>query len=227
MKDTNDFYYSRFLFDLQVKGADIGNLQWDDLYQHHQFVWRLFDRKDTATQECGDFLYRIDYFVDTPVIHVLSRFEPLAKIARWQVNCQPWQPAIKEGALFQFSLRANPVVALEGKRHDVFMHAKKQYQENDPEPLTHRMYEAGLQYLTKRADSLGVEFVGETLEFGNKQTQVGCKPGEEAAPITITTVDYKGVLRVKDRNRFAEKAALGIGRAKRFGCGLMLLNKIA
>lgn len=225
--DNQDYFYSRFLFDPQAQGTDPRSLQWDDLYQHHQFVWRLFNREDTATEKQGDFLYRMDYFVDTPVIHVLSRYQPQAAIARWQVESQPWQPDIEDGALFQFSLRANPVVAQDGKRHDVFMHAKTQYAPDDPVPLNQKMYDAGLQYLTKRAESLGVEFMGNTLEFGNKQTQTGIKPGEAQQTITITSADYKGVLKVTNKERFMEKLTSGIGRAKRFGCGLMLLKKIA
>lgn len=44
--------------------------------------------------------------------------------------------------------------------------------------------------------------------------------------ITITTVDYTGVLRIDDPDRFAETIRSGIGRARAFGCGLLSLAPV-
>jgi len=230
------FYYSKLFYSPETQGKDIGFLQNDDVYEHHRFVWRIFNENDTQKPDAAQFLYRIDYFLDTPVIYVLSRYKPESQIKRWQVQTKVWQPGIVDGAMFQFSLRANPTIGISGKRHDVFMHVKKHYSGEDQFELRELMFSAGKGFLQNKAKTIGIEFLGETLDFSNKQKLTGVKhangenivhSGKTENAITISTVDYQGVFRVVDQTLLLQNVLKGIGRAKRFGCGLMLLNRIA
>jgi CRISPR system Cascade subunit CasE len=45
------------------------------------------------------------------------------------------------------------------------------------------------------------------------------------APIRFSTLDFEGVLVVRDPARFIAKVATGFGPQKAFGCGLMLLRR--
>ncbi|MGL4892684.1 MAG: type I-E CRISPR-associated protein Cas6/Cse3/CasE, partial [Aeromonas veronii] len=50
------------------------------------------------------------------------------------------------------------------------------------------------------------------------------KPGRRDA-IRFSSVDYEGLLEVTDPGRLVETLAHGIGRAKAFGCGLLMLRR--
>jgi CRISPR system Cascade subunit CasE len=45
------------------------------------------------------------------------------------------------------------------------------------------------------------------------------------ANMKIGVLDFEGVLEVTDPDRFVDAVAQGFGRAKGFGCGLMLIRR--
>jgi CRISPR system Cascade subunit CasE len=48
----------------------------------------------------------------------------------------------------------------------------------------------------------------------------------DARPAMFGVVDFGGVLKVQDPPRFLVAVASGFGRARAFGCGLMLIRRI-
>ena len=44
--------------------------------------------------------------------------------------------------------------------------------------------------------------------------------------VELSTLDFEGVLAVNDQRRFLDAILLGIGPAKAFGCGLMLVRRL-
>jgi CRISPR system Cascade subunit CasE len=52
-------------------------------------------------------------------------------------------------------------------------------------------------------------------------------PRDGKAPITLSTLDFEGVLAVTDPPIFLAALASGFGRARAFGCGLMLIRRAA
>ncbi|MCA3452312.1 MAG: type I-E CRISPR-associated protein Cas6/Cse3/CasE, partial [Rhodobacter sp.] len=50
-------------------------------------------------------------------------------------------------------------------------------------------------------------------------------PREEGAPLRFSSLDFDGRLTVTDPDLFLRHLALGFGRAKAFGCGLMLIRR--
>ena len=222
-------YYSKLIFTPHQKGEEVGVLEWENIYQHHQFIWGLFDSDNNQALQAGDFVFKVDQLAETPVIHLLSKRQPKQQINRWQVNSSLWQPDIAENALFQFALRVNPCVKINGKRHDIFLHAKKTATPEEQKNLHQTLTDVGNQFLLKRAESWGVEFLNDSIRFGNSNTCQGKKHDSTATKhhnIKISMVDYSGILKIKDPTLFTEKITKGIGHAKRFGCGLMLINKI-
>lgn len=226
-------FLSKLVFSATMQGREIGVLDLSNIYQHHQFIWRLFDPDENQHMTKGDFLYRLDSIADVPVIHLLSARKPHDTINRWQVVCNKWQPDLENGGLFQFSLRINPTIKIDNKRHDIFLNAKKQASANKPRDLHELLQIAGIEFLTKRQASWGVTFRSETLSFGNNQKYSGNnahggeRNSEHNGNIIISSVDYQGILQINDRNLFESKIKQGFGHGKRFGCGLMLLNKIS
>jgi len=46
------------------------------------------------------------------------------------------------------------------------------------------------------------------------------------APMRIGVLDYEGILEITDPAAFTTAIARGFGRAKAFGCGLMLIRRV-
>jgi CRISPR system Cascade subunit CasE len=47
-----------------------------------------------------------------------------------------------------------------------------------------------------------------------------------ATPARVGILDLEGTLTVNEPDRFLERLAAGFGRAKAFGCGLMLIMRV-
>lgn len=105
------------------------------------------------------------------------------------------------------------------RRDDVVMDWKRRVypDESRRPPLQEIAQEAGAVWLTERATGCG--FAIETLNVDGYRQQRWYKPGAEQ-PITLSTLDFAGTLRV------VEKLFQGIGPAKAFGCGLLLLRRM-
>ncbi len=202
-----------------------------DAYEAHSLVWDLFS--DGPDRE-RDFLYRQETHEGLPAFYTLSERQPADRNGTWEVQSRPFAPKLRAGQRLGFMLRANPTRAAcdpkTGKhhRHDVVMAAKRRLKETEPdrsrwptEPDLVR--EAGLVWLAQRAERCGFEFTpGEVMADGYRQ-QVFRKT-KVARPIQISTIDYGGTLTVTDPGAFVAALQGGIGPAKGFGCGLLLVR---
>lgn len=200
-----------------------------DVYSLHREMWRLF--ADDPEKE-RDFLYRLDLHRGKPRLYTLSPRRPQDPERIWKIEVKEFEPKLEKDDRLAFVLRANPTVKREGSRHDVVMDAKKKLQEEgippDERPSQAELVaEHGPPWLEKKADRLGVE-LGEVRADGY-QVHKFRKPGRNGKSnrdVTIATCDYTGVLAVKEPQRFVRKLAGGVGPAKGFGCGLMLLRRV-
>lgn len=205
-------------------------------YGAHQLLWQAFPGHDGARP----FLFRQEMEEDTeqgkppkglPLFYVLSDQEPISIAGLLDVQCKPFAPTLREGEQLAFRLRANPTVArrVEGARHsprsDVLMAAKKLFppgQRTSPE-CVQAMDQAARDWLHTRAEALGFRLPMDP-EVGAYRQHVLQKPGRRDA-IQYSSVDYEGLLEVADLGRLIETLAHGVGRAKAFGCGLMLIRR--
>lgn len=198
-------------------------------YGEHQAVWRLFgDRVDRQR----DFLYRRE--ADSwPAYTVVSAREPEDPDGIWNIQTKPYDPKLPAGSVLAFALRANPVLRRKdeaGKtvRHDVVMDAKRRERLNHSAPdrgisRQEIVQRAGTQWLTARAEQLGFALSdGEVLVDGYAQHEL--RKGRTGPPIRFSTLDFRGLLRVSDPDRFLKTLFRGIGPSKAFGCGLMLVR---
>lgn len=214
------------LFDVMQGGA----------YGSHQLLWQAFPDH----QGNRPFLFRQEMEEDTeqgkppkglPLFYVLSDREPVAISGLLDVQCKPFAPALREGEQLAFRLRANPTVArrVEGARHsprsDVLMAAKKPFPPGQriSAECVQAMDKAARDWLETRAEGLGFH-LPVAPEVGAYRQHSLQKPGRRDA-IQFSTVDYEGLLEVTDPGRLIETLAQGIGRAKAFGCGLMLIRR--
>lgn len=203
-------------------------------YGAHQLLWRLFPDH----QEPRPFLFRQEMDEPDeggvprglPLFYVLSDREPTTTPGLLEVQTKPFSPVLDVGDKLAFRLRANPTMAksVEGKRGhrvDVLMAAKYPFesgQERTSAACIEAMNHAARDWLASRAESWGFRLPVDP-ELGAYRQHALLKT--KGRPISFSSVDYEGLLEVTDPGRLVETLAKGVGRAKAFGCGLILLRR--
>ena len=192
-------------------------------YGLHQALWRLFAAEAGTPR---DFLYRIIDQADRPAFYVVSARSPVMDLPIWRIQTRDYAPCLQTGDRLGFSLRANPTVkrapALGARsvRHDVVMDARKRGDRLDP--LLGSYHQPGLAWLTPRAEAAGFQ-VEQTRIDGYRRHQLYKRGG---APMVFSTLDFEGVLTVTDPEIFSHSLLTGLGPAKAFGCGLLLVRRV-
>lgn len=205
-----------------------------DPYGQHQALWKLFDLppKEARAGQPVPFLFRAEAQDGLPVFYVLSAQCPQDRHDLWQVDAKPYAPDLRAGDRLSFKLRINPTVARgapgeRGRRHDVVMDAKQRLDWKElpaaaRPSLAQLAYEAGASWLRDRQERLGVRFDATSLRVDGYRTwrQRGGKG------IALSMLDFEGQLSVADAEAFRGALFAGIGPAKAFGCGLLLVRRV-
>jgi CRISPR system Cascade subunit CasE len=203
-------------------------------YTEHQWIWRFLPAPAGAARS---FLFRRRDVDGLPRFYVVSENVPQAPSGNWLVTSKTYSPALSEGDVLAFELRANPVITTrtaEGKavRHDVVMQEKTRLLQErgltkwadwttsdrpDSSELIHRTCAAWLQ---ARCQRLGIVLVNESeLRVEGYEQHRG-----KGGALRVSTVDFGGHLRVVDPLATQQALFGGIGHAKAFGCGLLLVK---
>ncbi len=218
----------------------------------HRALWKVFTR---SPEQSRDFLFRHDEGraggVGRVRFLVLSKEPPASDGGGlWSIETRPFTLELKPGDRLGFSLRASPTVKrsaervegvakIQGKRHDVVQNLRlRSKDDGSPLELAEAVRIAGLHWLSTRGAQAGFELadqdeseVDDGMSFekrslirvdGYRRHRVA-RAG--AGPIRFSTLDFEGVLVVRDPPRFVEQVANGFGPQKAFGCGLMLLRR--
>ncbi len=226
-------YFSRVSIDPgNVNAARLAREVCVNGYREHQHLWRLFESDPDARR---DFLFRREQpSSGFPRLYLLSDRQPQHGKGIWHIETKEYRPLIRKGQRLAFTLRANPVVTRRDEkgrqqRHDVVMDLKHRtgYQKlpNSERPiLASLIEEAGQTWLRARAGKNGFSFVaGEVRVEGYEQHRI-FKKGRET-PVRYSSLDYTGLLMVEDVELFRQTLMKGIGPAKAFGCGLLLVRR--
>jgi CRISPR system Cascade subunit CasE len=202
-------------------------------YADHQWLWRFFADQNGGSR---DFLFRRSESNGVPRFYVVSKRLPQSQNTAWRVQTSDYTPLLEAGMRLRFDLRANPVVtrSQDGKsrRHDVVMEEKRRLLEErrlarwgdwhspDKPPLYDMVRERCGEWLQSRAARLGFEIDGTALNIDGYQQHI-----ERKGRLRFSTVDFSGELTVTDSDAFGEALRDGIGHAKAFGCGLLLVRR--
>ncbi len=226
-------YFSRVSIDpASVNAAQLAKDVCGNAYREHQHLWRLFEADADAER---DFLFRREQPASGfPRFYLLSGRLPQHSNNVWQIETKDYRPTIHAGQQLAFSLRVNPIVTrrdAQGKqcRHDVVMDLKhrtvfKTLPVNERPLLNTLVQQAGLEWLQKCAERHGFSFVsGQVLVESYQQHRAAKKGGQK--PIRYSTLDFSGLLTVTDAELFQQALTNGIGPAKAFGCGLLLVRR--
>lgn len=212
-------------------------------YEEHQWLWRFLPAPVGTVRR---FVFRRRDVDGLPRWYVVSAEPPVAPSPHWEVHAKPYDPVLHEGDRLAFDLRANPVVttrSADGRavRHDVVMQRKKallaerglarwaDWAGPERPALADLVAQPCAEWLRARSERLG--FVLEhdaddpyrdTLRVEGYEQHRG-----KGGPLRFSSVDFSGTLRVRDPQALRRALFEGVGHARAFGCGLLLVRPAA
>lgn len=196
----------------------------DRVVAGHKLLWSLF--ADSPERE-RDFLWREE---ERGQYLTLSSRPPADTIGLFEIDeTKSFAPSLTNGERLQFALRANATVArsLEhgkrGVRCDVVMNAIKGLERADrADARTAAIQTAGLAWLSSQGSRNGFTVASDAVQVLTYHVMRLPKDGHQ---MSIGVLDYQGALEVTDAALFRGILFAGLGRAKAFGCGLMLIRR--
>jgi CRISPR system Cascade subunit CasE len=221
-------YFSMIRLRRGISPRDITELTRKNGYQTHQLIWNLFaDNPDRQR----DFIYRNETANDWPTFYTVSRREPVDPAGMWEIIPKEYHPQLQTGQCLGFTLCANPIRSRRSEngmqqRHDVVMEEKLKLKKEEVNfNLADIIQDVGFKWLEERAASHGFSVLQKGVRVDGYQQQKLYK-GKGNNPITFSTLHFNGLLTVTEPDVFVEKCLFeGIGPAKGFGCGLMLVRR--
>ncbi len=220
-----------FISRVQLKGnAGYEKEFWSHIggaYKLHSLMWDLFADDPNRNR---DFIYRQDIVHGLPAFYCVSERIPNDRHGVWTVETKPYSPVIRKDQQLAFMLRANPIRTKRDDkdkqhRHDVVMEAKtllKQKQAGMPGE-SELVQQAGYMWLALKGEANGFSVRdGEVRADGYSQLRFTKPKGKHS--VSLSTIEFNGLLTVTDPDSFSEALFHGIGPAKAFGCGLMMVR---
>lgn len=192
---------------------------------HHKLLWAAFSDGADRTR---DFLWR----EEAPgVFLTLSKRAPLPMDLFAPHNSKVFAPALSAGEKLRFVLRANATRtrhAREGQggtRVDVVMDALHDLPQADRAgarmPLAQQ---EGAAWLARQGEAAGFRLLETVVEDYSPRVLEGHRGKRKGQP-QFGILEMSGVLEVTGPEAFLAQLARGFGRAKAFGCGLMLVRR--
>jgi len=197
----------------------------------HRLVWTLFaDGPDRRR----DFLWRE---AAPGTFYLLSARVPEDRHGLFEISSpKPFVLSLRRGDRLGFALRANATVARgggpgrRGKPCDVVMDALHSIPPGERAAVRAEVVQrAGRAWLASQGERNGFRVPGPG-EPGEDDVRVLAYQvhhlARGTAPMRIGVLDYEGILEITDPAAFTTAIARGFGRAKAFGCGLMLIRRV-
>ncbi len=188
----------------------------NDSYAWHKKLWEAFPNLPEANR---DFLTRVDVTAEGFRAYILSQKQPMRP--SW---CQEEGWAVKQipetflgNGYFRFDIKANPTKCIPiGNEAEKFKKRGKRY----------AIVSADEQktWFKRKAEQNGFQLL-EDYPFQIEQVQPSHfhKQGHSGFHLAVR---FLGVLSVVDKDKFGAAFRNGIGRAKAFGFGMLLLQPV-
>jgi CRISPR system Cascade subunit CasE len=206
----------------------------------HRLLWTLFA---DAPERRRDFLWREEgrggIRPGRASFLILSARPPEDRHGLFTLESKPFAPALAPGDRLAFALRANPVVTRPDpgsgrpRRHDVVMdrlHALPEGSRADSRLAATLV--AGRAWLEAQGERAGFRLVADSGPDEPRPRlrvdgydQILMARGRGQRPIRFSVLDLEGEIEVEAPDLFLSALGQGFGKAKAFGCGLMLIRR--
>lgn len=188
---------------------------------HHKLLWAAFSDGPDRTR---DFLWREDR---AGVFFTLSARPPIASDLFDPPEVKDFTPVLAVGDRLAFSLRANATRARKGVgRVDVVMDALHGLPGGERAETRMAVAQtAGKDWLEVQGARAGFSLTHSEVGDYATVTLPGFRGPRKGQP-QFGILDMAGVLEVTDPAAFLAQLATGFGRAKAYGCGLMLIRRL-
>jgi CRISPR system Cascade subunit CasE len=200
-----------YLTQIHIGKAEAARLRLADPYAWHQRLWLAFPGRDGAPRS---FLFRVDDKHATFRVLMLSHIAPIQQgWGAWEVK------SIGDSFLahsrYLFQVRANPTI-----KRAVF-NDRGEFKKNGRRTA---IYDAGdlRGWIDRKARQSGFELIECTA--GPAIQSYFVKDGRRGKHVAV---DFQGVLSVTDPPVFEKVFHNGIGPARAFGFGLLMLQPVA
>jgi len=190
---------------------------------HHRLIWTAFaDHPDRRR----DFLWRHE---GAGAFTVLSAREPMASRLFEPPEVRPFSPVLEPGDHLAFALRANATRdragSGKGRRSDVVMHALRAVPAGlRDQARMDAAQTAGQDWLESQGARAGFRLLTATVGTYSVAALPGHVGRRKSQP-QYGILDLTGVIEMTEPRAFLSRLALGFGRARAFGCGLMLIRR--
>ncbi len=189
---------------------------------NHRLIWTLFS---DGPDRSRDFLWRADF---RNQFFTLSSRPPQANDLFGPLETKEFSPNLASGDKLGFVMRANATRAKQFKegvrRVCVVM---EQLHEIEPKHRAEQRLKlaesAANDWMNRQAETRG--FILRSLTVEDYRT-IRIKRGQGNKRAVHGILDLRGTLDVDDPNTFLSALSTGFGRAKAWGCGLMLIRRI-
>ena len=174
-----------------------------DGYAWHRFIWKSFPGRLDSQR---DFLFRADRLDNVFRVLLLSQGPPVTtEVLAWKTK--EVMPSFLDHDVYRFQLKANPTLrrAADKRRLAIFDEARLR------------------AWMERKAKTGGFEVESGSLAVGAPVAEAFVKNGRTGKHVAV---DYRGVLRVCNREAFAQAFKNGIGSAKGFGYGMLMLQPV-
>ena len=200
-------------------------VKWDSArnpYEYHRRLWRLFPGEMREPRRAGEeerqgFLFRVEESRPGRAGRFLvqSRRPPEQASGLALIGCREFNPRPIAGQRLAFLLTANPVKTINDAERETKPDKKS---EKCRVPLLQE--EEQREWITRKLAGVAKTEAVSVLPHPPVYFRKGHRGGK------VVLVSFEGVLRVVDGISLSRVLENGIGPAKAFGCGLMLVRRI-
>jgi len=174
-----------------------------DSYAWHRVLWDTFPGRNGDSRQ---FLFRIDDHHPYFRVLLLSPYRPV--IPGWgQWECRDVSATFLNHKKYRFQLKANPTMRRVSDRRRIGIYAEPRLRD----------------WITRKANNHGFSIEPNTITLSTPIDEVFFRDGHRGKHVSV---DFRGVLRVTAPDVFRLTFQKGIGAAKAFGFGLLMLDPL-
>jgi len=183
-------------------------------YEHHRFICDLFQHKK-GIRDLLFVVYSNKYYVVSD--NLPQNFDP--KIVH--IRSKSYQPVVEKGCPLRFDVRLTAEPRVKNVRTSLVPAYKEKLGKNHSLRRDTLMHDAAVDWFSKHSMKYGFKvrdlFIQGFHKYKFKKS--------DGSPVDFDSLDIRGVLEVSSPAVFVSTLYRGIGKARAYGCGLMLVSR--